>query len=64
MTREEHADGSRRGPFPRSWGSPPGEVGSEQRATWVLNQVRRLTMVRKARPEDLRARLAQKRLGP
>jgi len=64
MTREEHADGSRRGPFPRRWGTPPGEVDSEERAGWIAGKVRQLVMTRKATPEDLRRTLLRKRIPP
>jgi len=48
----ENAAGDRRGPFPSSWGIPPGEVGSEERANWVAANVRRLVVNRKMSPED------------
>ncbi len=39
--REEHADTHRGGfgTFPRSWGIPPGERDSEERAAWVKENV-------------------------
>jgi len=62
--RVEHADGDRREAFPASWGVPPGERFSEERAGWIAGQVRRLVMTRKATPEDLRRDLAKKRIPP
>ena len=63
--REEHAAGDRRNEaFPPEWGHPRGERFSEERAGWIASRVRQLIVLRKARPEDLRARLARKRLGP
>ena len=60
----ENAAGDRRGPFPSSWGIPPGEVGSEERANWVAANVRRLVVNRKMSPEDRTAYVNRKRLGP
>ena len=40
MSGVERADGSRHwGPFPRSWGRPPGDQFSEERARWVREKV-------------------------
>ena len=65
MTRpEEHADGDHRGAFPSSWGVPRGERGSEERAGWVLAQVRRLVIGRKQTPEQRQALLQRKRRSP
>jgi len=62
--RVEHADGERNAAFPESWGEPRGAPSSEERATWVMNHVRQLVVIRKATPEDLRRDLARKRVAP
>ena len=64
MTRVEHADGDRRGAFPASWGTPPGEAGSEERAGWIAVRVRRAVMLKMATPADLRAYTAGRRRSP
>lgn len=65
MSRIEHADGDRNGtPFPSSWGPPRGTPGTEERATWVMNKVRRLVLDRKMTSDPgLREALLDRKLA-
>lgn len=42
MTEVELGNSRRRGDFPVEWGTPPGTTHSDERAAWVLRNVRKM----------------------